>query len=215
MRRLLLTGAVALAVLALAACGDSDADSPTPTPTPPAGFTPAIDEGSPEPSPKVEPVPERTGVEELDPIIEAFILQDMKSLLPQLRYQTLGCGLTPGVGGSPPCRPDQDLGALVDAMPVSACEFGYYLPHEFEAFFAPFLQQEVYGVYEATPQVRFPGDYVIVLTRPRPDDPSLQIAMELTVKDGRVVGVHSGCPATPEELVAEHRLGEPLWAPEG
>ena len=62
--------------------------------------------------------------------------------------------------------------------------------------------------------MRFPGDYVIVLTRPRPDDPSFQIAMEVTVKNGRIVGVYSGCPLTPEGLAQQHKLDEPIWAPE-
>ena len=211
---MLTAAAVALATFAAACDGDSGS-TPTPTPNQTPGFTPATDDVSPEPSPKVEPVPERTGIADLDAIIEAFILHDIKSLLPHLRYEVLPCGLTPGMGGSPPCRADQEVGAAVEVMPYSACEFGYYRPHEFEAFFAPFLQQDIYGVYSATTEVRFPGDYVLVLTRSRPDDPSLQIAMEVTVKDGRIVGVYSGCPLTPEELVQEHGLKEPLYAPEG
>ena len=105
-------------------------------------------------------------------------------------------------------------GRAVEVMPFSACEFGYYRPHEFELMLAQIAEQDVYGVYEATPEVRFPGDYVLVLTRSRPDDPSLQIATEVTVKDGRIVGVYSGCPLTPEELVQQHKLGDPIWAPE-
>ena len=119
------------------------------------------------------------------------------------------------MGGSPPCRADQEVGTPVEVMPFSACEFGYYRPHEFEPILAEFAQQDLVAVFAATPEVRFPGDYVLILVRPRPDDPSLQIASEVTVKDGRIVGIHASCVLTLEELVAEHHLGEPLYTPEG
>ena len=58
-------------------------------------------------------------------------------------------------------------------MPFSACEFGYYRPHEFEL--PPAADRGAGGCTactEATLQVRFPGDYVLILTQPQPDDPS-------------------------------------------
>ncbi len=209
-----MAGAVVTAAV-FAACGGGDGGStPAPTPNQTPGFTPAIDDGSPEPSPKVESVPERTGDEALDAIIEGFLRHDAKNLLlPNLRYSVLPCGVEPGMGGSPPCRADQETGTPVEVMPVSACEFGYYRPHEFELLLPQFVEQDVYGVYSATAEVRFPGDYVLVLVQPRPDDPSLEMAAEVTVKDGRIVGVHASCVLTPEELVQEHRLGEPIYTP--
>jgi len=207
----LIAGAV-LAAAVFAACG-GDSGS-TPTPTEPPGFTPAIDDGSPEPSPKVEPVPDRTGDEALDAIIQGFLQHDTKNLLlPNLRYSVLPCGVEPGMGGSPPCRADQETGTPVEVMPFSACEFGYYRPHEFELILAEFAQQDLYGVFAATPEVRFPGDYVLILVKPMPDDPALEIASEVTVKEGRIVGVHASCVLTAEELVQEHHLGEPIYTP--
>jgi hypothetical protein len=209
----LILAAVALAAFA-AACDGDNGSTPTPSPDQTPGFTPAADDGSPAPSPKVEPVPERTGDEALDAIVEGFLRHDTKNLLlPNLRYSVLPCGVEPGMGGSPPCRADQETGAPVEVMPFSACEFGYYRPHEFEPILAEFAQQNLYGVFAATPEVRFPGDYVLILVRPRPDDPSMEIASEVTVEEGRIVGVHASCVLTPEDLVQEHHLGEPIYAP--
>jgi len=206
-----IAGAV-LAAAAIAGCGE-DGGTGRPTVTASRTPTPA---SSPEPSPREFDVPEHTGIAGLDAIIEGFLQHDAKNLLlPNLRYSVLPCGVEPGMGGSPPCRADQEAGTPLEVMPFSACEFGYYRPHEFEPILAEFAQQNLYGVFAATPEVRFPGDYVLILVKPRPDDPSLEIASEVTVEEGRIVGLHASCVLTPEELVQEHNLGEALYTPEG
>ncbi len=199
----LLAFAVLLAALALA-CGESGNDTGTPSAESP---TPAV-------SPKVPEVPERTGIAELDAIIDGFMLHDTKTLLLHLRYSVLPCGVEPGMGGSPPCRTDQEMGTPVEVMPLSSCEFGYYQPHEFELLLPLFAGQDIYGVYQATPEVRFPGDYVIVLTQPQIDDPAKEMATDVIIKDGRIVAVDSSCVLTPEEAVELHELEEPLFVPD-
>ena len=201
----LLAFAVLLAALALA-CGESGNGTVTPSAESP---TLAV-------SPKVSEVPERTGVVELDAIIEGFMLHDTKTLLPHLRYSVLPCGVEQGMGGSPPCRPDQSPGTPVEVMPFSGCEFGYYRPHEFALILAEVVQDSLYGVYRATPDVRFPGEYVIVLFR-ESVDPEMEppvIAIEVSVDEGRIVGVNATCFLTPEEAVEMHGLGEPLFLPD-
>lgn len=69
-------------------------------------------------------------------------------------------------------------------MPISGCEFQYHRPHEFEVLLPALVQTDIYGVYESTPDVRLPGDYVIVITQPHPDDPAQKMASEVTVTDG-------------------------------
>ncbi len=199
----LLAFAVLLATLALA-CGESGSGTGTPSAESP---TPAV-------SPKVPEVPERTGIAELDAIIDGFMLHDTKTLLLHLRYSVLPCGVEPGMGGSPPCRADQEMGTPVEVMSLSSCEFGYYRPHEFELLLPLFAVQGIYGVYQATPEVRFPGDYVIVLTQPQVDDPAKEMATDVIVKDGRIVGVDFSCVLTPEEAVELHELEEPLFVPD-
>ena len=203
--RLLIGGVLIVAATAMA-CGEGGGTAATPTQSTARAPTPQV-------SPKAQQVPQRTGIADLDAIIEAFILHDTKSLLPHLRYSVLPCGVEPGMGGSPTCRADQEIGALVEVMPFSACEFGYYRPHEFEPILADLGEQQLHGVFAATPEARFPGDHVLILTKPRPDEPEKEIATEVSVKDGRIVGVYASCVQTAEELVREHKLGEPVWAP--
>jgi hypothetical protein len=205
-----MAGAVLVAAV-FAACGDGDGGAPQPTSTAGRTPTPAV---SAKPSPGQGAVGRYTGEPDLDAIIEGFLQHDAKNLLlPNLRYSVLPCGVEPGMGGSPSCRADQETGTPVEVMPFSACEFGYYRPHEFEPILAEFAEQDLYGVFAATPEVRFPGDYVLILVKPRPDDPSLEIASEVTVEEGRIAGVHASCVLTAEELVQEHHLGEPIYTP--
>ncbi len=214
--RLTLTCAVVVIAAVAVACGDGDSAPASPSPAPGGEETQA---SSPTPvlGDKERQVPERTGIAELDAIIDGFMLHDTKTLLPHLRYETLPCGVEPGMGGSPPCRADQETGTPVDVMPFSGCEFGYYRPHEFELILAEVVQDDLYGVYRATPDVRFPGEYVIVLFRESvdPETEPPVIAIEVSVDEGRIVGVNATCFLTPEEVVEEHGLTEPLFLPDG
>jgi hypothetical protein len=196
--------AVLLAALALA-CGESGNGTGTPSAESP---TPAV-------SPKVPEVPERTGIAELDAIIDGFVFSGTKPLWPLLRYTILPCTHAGGLGGPPGCRPDQEEGTAVEVMPVSTCELELLRPHEFERRLTGLVEQDIYGVYQATPEVRFPGDYVIVLTQPQADDPAKGMATDVIVKDGRIVGVDFSCVLTPEEAVELHELEEPLFLPDG
>lgn len=200
----LLAFAVLLAALALA-CGESGNGTGTPSAESP---TLAV-------SPKVSEVPERTGIAELDAIVDGFVLHDTKTLLPYLRYQTLPCTKTSGIGQRPKCRADQEEGAPVEVMPFSGCEFALYRPHEFALILAEVVQDSLYGVYRATPDVRFPGEYVIVLFRESvdPETEPPVIAIEVSVDEGRIVGVNATCFLTPEEAVEMHELEEPLFIP--
>ncbi len=207
--------AVVVAAIAVA-CGDGDSAPASPSPAPGGEETKA---SSPTPvlGDKERQVPERTGIAELDAIIDGFMLHDTKPLWPLLRYTILPCTHAGGLGGPPGCRPDQEEGTPVDVMPFSGCEFGYYRPHEFELILAEVVQDNLYGVYRATPDARFPGEYVIVLFR-ESADPEMEppvVAIEVSVDEGRIVGVNATCFLTPEELVEQHGLTEPLFLPDG
>ena len=208
-----LLAGVVLAAAVFAGCGGGVGSTPTPTPDQTAGFTPATDDGSPEPSPKVEPVPDRTGDEALDAIIEGFVQRDSKPLLPLLRYSVIPCETAPGLGGPPVCRADQEPGTPVEVMPVSGCELQYQKPHEFEQMLGTLAGKDLYGVYSAPDGLSFGGDYVILLSMPRPDDPTQQIATEVIVKDGRIAAVDQTCALTPEEAIEQDGLGEPIYTP--
>lgn len=214
--RLTFTCAVVVVAAIAVACGDGDSAPASPSPAPGDGETPAPTAtfvlGD-----KERQVPERTGIAELDAIIDGFVLHDTKTLLPHLRYQMLPCTKTSGIGEQPKCRADQEQGAPVEVMPVSTCELELLRPHEFEQRLTGLVQDDLYGVYRATPDLRFPGEYVIVLSR-ESGDPETEppvIAIEASVDEGRIVGVNATCFLTPEEAVEMHGLGEPLFLPDG
>ena len=171
-----------------------------PTPTRQFTLTPASKDGA--------SVPERTGIVDLDAIIEGFVSHDTKPLLSLLRYTTVPCTHAGGLGGPPACRPDQEEGTPVERMPVSSCELEWRPPHEFERTLASLVMADIYGVYRATSEVYFTGDYVIVLS-----DPEMTIGTEVVIEDGRIVAVDFSCVLPPEELVELHGLDEALFRP--
>ncbi len=210
--RLTLTCAVVVVAAVAVACGDGDTAPASPSSAPGGEETQA---SSPTPvlGDKERQVPERTGIAELDAIIDGFVFSGTKPLWPLLRYTILPCTHAGGLGGPPRCRPDQEEGTPVEVMPVSTCELEWLRPHEFERMLTGLVQDDLYGVYRATPDVRFPGEYVIVLTQPQADDPAKGMATDVIVKDGRIVGVDFSCVLTPEEAVELHDLEEPLFVP--
>ena len=214
--RLTLTCAVVVVAAVAVACGDGDSAPASPSPAPGGEETQA---SSPTPvlGDKETNIPERTGIAELDAIIDGFVVSSTKPLWPLLRYQTLPCSKTSGIGERPKCRADQDEGAPVEVMPFSGCEFGLYRPHEFERVLADLVEDDLYGVYRATPELRFPGEYVLVLSRESlyPETEPPVIAIEVSVDEGRIVGVNATCFLTPEEAVEMNGLGEPLFLPDG
>lgn len=214
--RLTFTCAVVVVAAIAVSCRDGDSAPASPSPAPGGEETQA---SSPTPvlGDKETNILERTGIAELDVIIDGFMLHDTKTLLPHLRYSVLLCGVEPGMGGAPLCRPDQETGTPVDVMPFSGCELGYYRPHEFERILAEVVQDDLYAVYRATPDVRFPGEYVIVLSKESvdPETEPPVIAIEVSVDEGRIVGVNATCFLTPEELVEQHGLSERLLLPDG
>jgi hypothetical protein len=213
------TALLVFALFAIACGGDgqSPAAGPTPTstessrsPTPThdaIGFSPAP------PEDKERQVPERTGIAELDAIVDAFVVRSNKALLPLLHYSVIPCSHTTGIGGPPLCRPDQPEDATVEVMPVSSCELELHRPHEFEKVLVPLVERDLYGVYRSSPEVRFPGDYVIVLSAPLSTDG--EAGTEVVIEDGRIVGVDFSCIVPPDDLVEMHQLGEPLFLPNG
>ncbi len=215
---------VPLAALLAAACGGNGSPptlSPTLSPAvvlPSPTAEPTATAATPTPAPKEVdgPIPLRTGIAELDVIIHGFVEHDTKRLLPLLRYQALPCTTEPPELGWPPlCQPNQEDGTPTEGMPLIGCHIGLIRPHEFEMRLIGLVEQDLYGVYEATPgtpEFRTSGEYVVLLSMPLSN---VTAGTGVVIEDGQIVGVFSGCVASPEELVETHSFGEPLFRPDG
>ncbi len=208
--RLTLTCAVVVVGAVAVACGD-DGDSAPASPSPaPGGEETQASSPTPVLGDKETNIPERTGIAELDAIIDGFVISSTKPLWPLLRYTILPCTHTGGLIGPPGCRPDQEEGTPVEVMPVSTCELELLRPHEFERTLADLVERDLYGVYRTTSEVQFTGGYVIVLS----SGPEMTIGTEVVIEDGRIVGVDFSCALTPEEVVELHGLEEALFVPD-
>jgi hypothetical protein len=73
----------------------------------------------------LQPTEARSGVLELDEIIEALLARDRETLRGLARYTTIACTTQDGLGGPPKCKPGQAEGTLVQVLPVQSGEGDY------------------------------------------------------------------------------------------
>src|SRR5205807_9235731 len=110
----------------------------------------------------------------------------------------------------PSCRPGERDGTPVEALPVGDCLNGdpamrrvsFQRPDEFreEGITSPGIR--LYAVYAAPADSFLPGQYVVVLLRPRtPDGAPSQTAFALSLSDDGITGINYGCEETPEQFV--------------
>lgn len=136
-RTFLLLGAfaVSLLVLVAAACEDDDDDRPADTPTATASEAmTATPTATATPEPNEGEAPEglygrgkRTGVREIDVILEAWEEGNTGTLAGLARLQQLECVTDVQGSGSPPeCPPGVAAGTVVDVMAAADCE-GYWV----------------------------------------------------------------------------------------
>jgi len=155
----------------------SDQESePTFTPTPSA----SID---------IEYPPDmRTGIDEIDNVIDAILGKDIYARLDLVRLTTMACTTADGLGGPPKCEPGEAEGTIVDAFPVSSGE-GTYIRLEGIKEVFNFTTRGLFAVYrvpEGTQETDYwpAGAYGIVFTS---EDGGYPHVITVFVEDGQIV----------------------------
>jgi hypothetical protein len=130
----------------------------------------------------------RTGIPEIDIVIDAFLLFYLDERIDLVGFTTSPCTNADGLGGPPNCNPDEAEGTQVDSFPVSAAEAFHVRPEDIAGAFE-FTVRGLYAVYQV-PEDAFQapywptGDYGIVFTS---EDPPAPHTVVVLVSDGKIV----------------------------
>jgi hypothetical protein len=185
---------VLISLLVLAAC------SPAAT---------ATEMASPSPEPTAaepyHPLTTRTGVEDVDRVLEAVASGDQQALLSVIQLTEAKCTHAEGLGGPPKCREGEAEGMPMQVLPFLGGE-GSYLRQEEIGSWQGIDVSALYAVYEVDPanviqEEYFPvGEYVIVLVDSTNAEP-----VALRVARGGIVRVdflYEPIPETLDALIA-------------
>ena len=139
----------------------------------------------------------RTGINEIDQVIDVIMDKDLDARLALVRFMTTSCTTVSGLGGPPKCEPDETDGTIVEAFPASSGE-GYFVRLKNIGKLFSFTVRGVIAVYvvpeDAYQTVYWPaGEYGIVFTSEEGGIPHTIIVL---VQDGFIVRLefHPGWP---------------------
>lgn len=171
---------------------------PTPTkeiPVPPVSGAPTVEPTLATLQLAVHPPETRTGIDEIDTIIDAVLTQDVEELQSLTGYMLIGCTHTMGLGGPPKCEPDEAEGTMVESIPVLGVEGYHQRREDFEGWQGP----DILGlltVYRVSSQAysdeAYPaGEYALAFL-----DAKGVSDITLQVMDGKVVRFDYGFPGS-------------------
>ena len=144
----------------------------------------------------------RTGIDEIDTVIDAILSEDIDAKLDLVRITTAPCTMGTGLGGPPQCKGEEKEGTLIDVFPISYGEGIFIRPGSLSEVFS-FSVRGLFTVYKVPEDVfkaeYWPaGDYGIVFTSE--DDGQSHIIIVL-VEDGRIVRLGFDYDWPPFDLV--------------
>jgi len=145
--------------------------------------------------------PRRTGVSQVDPVVQAVVSRDQEALRGFVRYAPVACSTKSEIGVEP-CRPGEPDGTLVDALQAAQCEGHYIRPDGIDQALAYLLagNPKLYGVYQGSPSTWLPGDYTAVFSVEGPE-PGQIFGTELIIDDdGGIVSIDFGCGTSPGQM---------------
>lgn len=208
--------------LGAAACGDDNGEV---APTADVGPT-ATSESTAEPSPTspetATPSVRRTGIPEVDAVLDAVESGEIEPVVELVRFESIPCE-PPGSALEVACKPDEPTGAPVEVVLSSSCEGDLFLRRE-EIDDSYLGNLRVHAIYQAPPgfdrrfQSLRDGDYVAVFERPTG---GLWPTRAFVIDQGEVVQVlpafiipeESFCAGTPKDFVHAMGLTEAILPP--
>ena len=169
------------------------------------------------PTATVEETARRTGIDDIDAILDAVESGEPDRVLPFLRYTQIPCQ-PPETGPHPfACGPEQAPGSPVDVIPVSLCEESAMGRNDLDFYLRTYMvDPSLYGVYRAPPAFEPPAQYVAVFSKaPHAWTEVLAIAID----EGEIVKIFfalvspSGCAQTPATVVRGLGLEDAVLPP--
>lgn len=132
------------------------------------------------------PLTTRTGVEEIDRILDAS--GDVRKLRALIAFTPAKCTEQEGLGGPPKCLPGEKEGTSVEVLPFLGPE-GYFLRKSEIENWPGFEISGIYAIYKVSSKAysdeNYPAGQYAILFLGKEDQP----AISLRVKDGQIVRV--------------------------
>jgi len=162
---------------------------------------------TPTPSPSIDieyPPDTRTGLDEIDNVIDAILSEGIDARLELVRFTTTACTTTDGLGGPPKCEPGEADQTIVGTFPVSNGE-GYHIrPDKIQTIF-DFTIRGLAAVYvvpvDAYHTEYWPaGEYGVIFTSEEGGYPHL---ITVLVENGQIVRLEFSPGWPPFDLIRQ------------
>lgn len=151
------------------------------------------------PAEVVHPLTTRTGIGEIDRILDAS--GDVQKLRFLIQFTSTKCTKLEGLGGPPKCIPGEEDGMPVDVLPFLGPE-GYFLRKDEIKNWQGFEASGLFAIYEVSPNAfsdeNYPAGKYAILFVGKENQP----AVSLRVSNGWIVRVDTIFDHSPESLGA-------------
>lgn len=155
--------------------------------------------------------PDRTGIPEVDGVIEAVEAGDTARMRDLLQFTSQPCTDGLGAGGPPRCD-GEPPGTAVEVLEVFQCEAGWARPDAVEPLLEAVAAMEpsLYAAFETPDAFFFESRYTAVFEGEdtRPDDGGLKryVALGVDGETGSITGLALGCGVgEPAHFLLPHR----------
>lgn len=188
----------ALSVLPTPQVDPTETAEPTPTQT-------SVPETPPPPLPKVHPADMRTGIEEVDRVLDALFEVDGLQFQDVAAFISTPCvAESEGIGGPPECRESEADGDLVDVFIFSAPSMHYLRRDEIDLY-PGVAFSGVYAIYRIREEVlndsSYPaGSYGILCIGKEHDVPRTDVLLRVTTAG--VIGISERWNEFPQDLLS-------------
>lgn len=163
---------------------------------------------------ELHPLDTRTGIEEIDTVLDAIAHADVQRQRELINFTTAPCTFADGLGGPPKCRQAETEGTKVEVLSFLGGE-GTFLRRDESVEWGGVDAMALYAIYRVSENVNeeeyYPaGEYAIMfiaaLNRP---------AISVRVSDGGIVRIDHIFDTAPEALnaIIEREAAEVILAP--
>jgi len=181
-----------------------------------APVDPATQEAIVSPQPQLadafHPLSARTGLEDIDNILEVLAGGDAEELRSLVQFTNAECTQADGLGGPPKCRAGEAEGTPVEVLPFLGSEGGFLRKDEISNW-QGVDAAGLYAVYKVSPAVIFEqyypaGEYAIMLVGKEDQSPVV-----LRVDAGRIVRVDYPPGAESLKTILQNEAGTVILEP--